>query len=284
MIRKIARSEHRSEQDIRMHYEIEKSLALQLKIASKEERRSLYTSLYEELYSKVPNISLLAQKKRPEQLQKLVKKQMPFLERVLDKNKIFLEVGPGNCALSFHVANYVKKVYAVDVSETVTHATATPENFSLIISDGCNIPVPESSIDIVYSNQLMEHLHPDDAKEQLQNIYTALAPKGSYLCCTPSRLNGPHDISYYFDEVATGFHLKEYTITELSSLFKDAGFDKVVLYVRHPEGWECKRFPLRIAILLEYILTLLPTNLRRRLVKIKFLKRLMKIHLVGVKK
>ena len=242
----------------------------------------MYTSVYEELYRKVPNISLLAQKKNPEVQKRLVQKQMPFLETVLDESKTFLEIGPGNCVLSFYVADYVKKVYAVDVSETVTSSTTVPDNFSLIISDGCDIPVPDGSIDIIYSNQLMEHLHPEDAKEQLQNIYNALAPGGSYLCCTPSSLNGPHDISYYFDDVATGFHLKEYTITELSQLFRAAGFANVILYVRHA-GQKCKKFPLRIAIFLEWIMALLPSNLRRMLLKIKFLKRLMKIHLVGVR-
>jgi hypothetical protein len=48
-----------------------------------------------------------------------------------------------------------------------------------------------------------------------------------YICITPNRLNGPHDISRYFDPVATGFHLKEYTVTELSDLFKSVGFSKV---------------------------------------------------------
>ena len=80
-------------------------------------------------------------------------------------------------------------------------------------------------------DQLMEHLHPDDALDQLQNIFTALTSAGVYLCITPNRLNGPHDISMYFDEVATGFHLHEYTITELSDLFKKVGFSKVRVYI-----------------------------------------------------
>ena len=63
----------------------------------------------------------------------------------------------------------------------------------------------------------MEHLHPDDALEQLQNIYSALVPGGIYLCITPNRLSGPQDVSRDFDMVATGFHLKEYTISELSN-------------------------------------------------------------------
>ena len=282
MKRKLARSEHRTEQEIREHYEIEKDLANQLRTASRNQRRILYTSLYEELYRKVPNMSLLEQKHQPEELQRQVDKQMPFLNVFIDKDKTFLEVGPGNCALSFYVSGLVREVYAVDVSESITHSDGTPENFSLIISDGCSIPVPVNSIDIVYSNQLMEHLHPDDAKEQIQNIFKTISPGGVYLCCTPNRLNGPHDISYYFDDVATGFHLKEYTIAEISKLFKEVGFSEVLLYTRRASK-ECRQFPLRLAVVIESFLSIIPGNLRQLFFKIKLIKRLMKIHIVGVK-
>jgi predicted SAM-dependent methyltransferase len=38
--------------------------------------------------------------------------------------------------------------------------------------------VRAESVDLAYSNQLMEHLHPDDASEQLANVYRALKPGG----------------------------------------------------------------------------------------------------------
>jgi predicted SAM-dependent methyltransferase len=100
-----------------------------------------------------------------------------------------------------------------------------------VLSDGVSVPVPPGSVNVAYSYQLMEHLHPEDAFEQLENIYAALAPGGLYICITPNRLSGPHDISYYFDNEATGFHLKEYTTWELSRLFKRAGFSQTSAYV-----------------------------------------------------
>ena len=72
----------------------------------------------------------------------------------------------------------------------------------------------------------MEHLHPEDAFEQLRNIIRALAPGGRYVCITPNRLNGPHDVSSHLDREATGFHIKVYTVTELARLFRAAGFAK----------------------------------------------------------
>ncbi len=93
-----------------------------------------------------------------------------------------MEIGPGDCKISIEVAGLVKKVIAIDVSSEITKQIKTPDNFSLILSDGSSIPVAENSVDVAYSNQLMEHLHPDDAMKQLKNIVRALAPGGIYLC------------------------------------------------------------------------------------------------------
>jgi len=207
-------TDKRTFKQLKEHYEIEKKLANRLRNASREERRYLYNVLYDELYRRVPHHPQLTQKKYPELRYVKLSRQMRFLKRYLKPESIFLEVGPGDCTLSLNVAKHVKKVYAIDVSEEITKHEKFPQNFELIISDGCSIPVPQSSISIAYSNQLMEHLHPEDAYYQLKNIYKALNNNGKYICRTPNRLSGPHDISMYFDNVATGFHLKEYTITE----------------------------------------------------------------------
>jgi len=156
-----------------------------------------------------------------------VAKRMVLLRWYLSAECTFLEVGPGDCSLAYKVSKFVKRVYAVDVSREITRNDECPGNFCLIISDGCSIPVPESSVDVAYSDQLMEHLHPDDALEQLGNIYRVLVPGGSYLCITPNRLSGPHDISRHFDAVATGLHLREYTTGELADLFSKVGFSRI---------------------------------------------------------
>lgn len=281
MGRATAKKGQRTENQLREHYEVEKKLAEKLRSASRNERRALYASLYEERNHLIPHHPLLKRKKSPEQQQEVVNDQMKILSKLLDKNISFMEVGPGDCALAFHVANFVKEVYAVDVSKSITEASNIPINFKLFLSDGCSIPVPNNSIDIIYSNQLMEHLHPDDAYDQLKNILNALAPGGVYLCITPNRLNGPHDISKYFDTVATGFHLKEYTLTELSILFRNVGFSKVMRYIR-VKGKYIK-FPIFPATLCENLLKRFPSRLSRILSKTKPIRALISIHLIGVK-
>lgn len=224
----------RSPEQIRHHYLVEKELAWRLKTANKEERLHLYTEVYDELFRRVPDHPQLAQKlQRPkaEASQNYTAARLAFIRKHLAPDVTYLEIGPGDCAFASEVAKFVHKVYAVDVSNEIAKDVELPDNVELIISDGSSIPFPQSSIDLAYSDQLMEHLHPEDARDQLKNIYRALAPGGAYICITPNRLSGPHDVSQYFDDVASGFHLKEYTLRELSKMFREVGFRKFQVMV-----------------------------------------------------
>ena len=46
--------DNRTQEELLEHYKIEKELASKLRNASKEERKHLYTSLYDELFKRVP--------------------------------------------------------------------------------------------------------------------------------------------------------------------------------------------------------------------------------------
>ncbi len=278
---KIQKSEKRTFNQLKEHYEIEKELANRLRNASKEKRRDLYTTIYDELYRRVPQHPQLTRKIDSKSRLTAVSKQMRLIKHFLKQESTFLEVGPGDCSLSLEVSKHVRKVYAVDVSKEITKGDIFPKNFELIISDGCSIPVPENSINIAYSNQLMEHLHPEDAFEQLHNIYKALIPGGKYICITPNRLYGPADISKYFDEVATGFHLKEYTVTELCKLFRKVGFSKISVYIQ-AKGFYIK-FILFLVILFEKLLSILPFSLRKVIGRKLPFKQLLGIRIVGEK-
>lgn len=281
MLIKRPQGEQRTPEELHEHYEIEKELANRLRRASKQERLNLYSVVYDELYKRVLHHPQLTRKSSPQKTKNVVDGQIALLRHFLNEDITFLEIGAGDCALSFEVARSVKKVYAVDVSEIITKRQEMPENFHLILSNGCNIPLPPHSVDIAYSNQLMEHLHPDDAREQLENVYRVLVPGGIYICITPNRLSGPHDISVYFDHVATGFHLKEYTKTELSGLFNQIGFSKVSLYI-YARGLSLT-LPILLIRICEGLLTLLPFRFRREVAKNLPFRPLLENALIGTK-
>jgi SAM-dependent methyltransferase len=254
LLRKPLPGESRTPDELYRDYEITKELAERLRHATKEERAHLYSSLYDEQYRRIP---YLTREKDPAKRKADVNLQMQLLRPFLGPETVFAEIGPGDCAVSFAAAKRVRQVVAVDVSAEVTRQNLDqPTNFRLIISDGSSIPVPPESVNVVYSNQMMEHLHPDDAVDQLRNIYAAIKPGGTYLCVTPNRLNGPHDIARYFDHTTTCLHLKEYTFGELLALFREAGFTKPTAYIGGRGRYFA--FPVIPIIWLEKILTVLP--------------------------
>ena len=257
------RIERRSPYLLRQHYEVERELADRLRHATREERRSLYGPVYNELYQRVPQHPQLTRKSSAELTRAALAPQLRILGPYLRPETTVLEVGPGDCSLSMVLAQRVRQVYGLDVSEEITQRVSPPANFKLILSDGTSVPLPPDSVDVAFSNQLMEHLHPDDALEQLEGICRALRPGGIYICLTPNRLSGPHDISQHFDSVATGFHLKEYTVGELSRLFRTVGFRRVQALLGRRGS--CVPVPVATVVAAEAILGLVPLGARRAL-------------------
>lgn len=219
--------DRRTPERLRAHYEIERRLADRLRNAPVEGRRELYRQVYDELFRAVPDHPQLTRKSDPGRHAAALAAQVQVLRRFVPPGSTFLEIGAGDCRLSNALAERAGRVFAIDVSDEITRSEGRPDNVSVLLTDGIEIPVPPGSVDAAYSNQLMEHLHPDDAREQLGNVFKALAPRGTYVCATPNRLAGPHDVSEHFDDVARGFHLREYTTGELRRLFLETGFRRV---------------------------------------------------------
>ena len=274
----------RTLEQLRRHYEVEKELADRLRRAAPEQRRQMYGSLYDELYRRIDDHPLLARKALAEEevvKSKAISTQLKFLSKFLTAGDTFLEVGAGSCLLSMEVAKQVKQVFAVDVSQEMTKRASFPANFQLLLFDGCRVPADAKGVNVAYSHQVMEHVHPDDAIDQLRSIYECLRPGGRYICIVPNRINGPHDISRYFDKVASGFHMKEYTTGELSRLFKSVGFSKVASYVGARGHYV--RVPQLALRMIEAAVAILPYGLRRRIGRSVPVRLLLEIRMVGWK-
>jgi SAM-dependent methyltransferase len=214
----------------------ETRIAHQLRTAPKRDRLRLYTELYNEYTEKFP-YSL------PDDAvsEKIARYETAFLRRFLKPSTVMAEIGPGRCHLAVSLAPHVARIYGVDVAEVGAGADQGVPNFEIKRTDGIHMPFDSDSIDLVISNQLMEHLHPDDACDQLREVHRVLRAGGRYVCVTPSRVNGPHDSSARYDDLpcpvrdgdyqANGLHLKEYTTRELMMLFKAAGFRRCQAWI-----------------------------------------------------
>jgi SAM-dependent methyltransferase len=267
----------RTAAEIREHYDIERELAARLRTAPRELRRTLYKELYDELFRRVPHHPQLHGRESAEQRRAGAERQARFLASLCGPRPVFIEIGAGDCLTSLALAPLAHRVYAVDVSNEITGHVLPPENFELVLSDGCSIPVPSGSADLAFSNQLMEHLHPEDAADQLRNIWAALKLGGAYFCVTPNRMSGPHDVSQYFDREATGFHLREYRLAELVALCRNAGFTRFRAYVGK-DGFYL-RVPLALVSTAERFAALLP----RRAGKLAPLRLLLGLRVLAIK-
>ena len=267
------------------HYTVERELAARLRNAPAGERVGLYAQVYDELMRRVPQHPQLLARSAPgwrERRERSVGWQLAMLARFITPGTVFLEVGAGDCALSRRIAPRVKRVYAVDVTDSVAGKEPFPLNMTLALSlDGIQMPVPEGGIDVAFSNQLMEHLHPQDAEAQLRAVCRSLAPGGVYFCITPNRLYGPCDVSQYFDDVATGLHLREYSARELRALLLDAGLSRV----RFSAGGRGRMAPVPYAAVaaFESLLESLPRRLRKRLARSAPARALLGLRVAAIK-
>tara|TARA_B110000285_G_scaffold233909_1_gene309134 strand:- start:951 stop:1811 length:861 start_codon:yes stop_codon:yes gene_type:complete len=217
-----------SDEQINQMYESEIKHSNRLRISDPIKRRLLYEKVYEDYYSELPFHPAFKLKEDAKTRNNRLEFQLYKIKALLNKKEIFVEIGAGDCSLSINIAPYVSKVYALEISETyASQEKKLPDNLEIKIFDGFKFPFSESEIDFIYSNQLMEHLHPDDAIDQLKSIFFSLKKGGRYMCITPNRLIGPGDISGYFGYEPIGFHLKEYTDLELRTLLQSVGFKKI---------------------------------------------------------
>jgi hypothetical protein len=103
---------------------------------------------------------------------------LQLLRRLVTRDSAFLEVAATDCSLSLSLAESVRRVYAVARSAVVTGTRRFPANFHLIAAEGNCIPVPQASVDLAYSNGLVDQLDPEQTCEQLASIQRAITRGG----------------------------------------------------------------------------------------------------------
>ncbi len=219
----------RSYEQLLNHYLVEKELAERLKASNRENRKVIYSTMYEELFQKVPDHPRLTCRSSSDESAFWNNVKYLLVKKHINNNTVFLEFAPGDCQFAYKMAKIVREVLAVDILDQRSHKELVPDNFKLVVYDGFNLPeIGSGSVDIVFSFQLIEHLHPEDTGNHFELVHRILKPGGKYIFQTPHALSGPYDISKYFSDVAEGFHLKEWTYREIKSLVLKSGFSSFI--------------------------------------------------------
>ena len=257
------KSQERSLERLRHHYEVERELAARLRKSDRTERTKLFATLYDELFERVPDHPRLTRRETEEESRRNIESQMRLLAPHLRPDAVLLEFAPGDCRLGFAAAGRCRKVIGVDISDQRADNDPGPENFDLVVYDGYHLDLPAESVDVAFSYQFLEHLHPDDVDPHFQIVHRLLKPGGVYVFDTPHRFSGPHDISRYFGDGLDCFHFQEWTFREMRRLLTRNGF-----HSSHPHRGGRVRTSSGFRILhegLESLVDILPKALRQKL-------------------
>ena len=223
------------------HYETEKQYARQILETPKgsEERRRLFQQAYSDVIGNIienydPGAgetdytvtvvgivkSLLASRKHD--------------ARIFD-----LGCGSGHLLVALAKEGY--NVYGIDVSEaSVAEARRDLNPFARSdhVEHGDVLDYdPLTKFDVIVMDNVIEHLVPDETPDILAKCYEMLDREGYLVVLTPHSFSGPHDISKYFvpfGAKAEGFHLKEFSFTDMNQSLMHAGFQEVWGFPFHP--------------------------------------------------
>ena len=225
------------------HYQVEKEYARRILETPKgsDERRQVFRQAYSDV------IGNIIEKYNPGGGETGYTDMVVGMVRVLHAlqgnrtaSVLDLGCGSGHLVVALTKANY--DAYGIDVSEA-SIAEAKQDLASLGRSDRVKHAdvldySPPAKFDIIVMDNVIEHLVPDETSDILAKCYEMLAPDGYLVVLTPHAFAGPHDISRYFvpfGSKAEGFHLKEFSFTEMDECLKVSGFDDVWAFPFHPQ-------------------------------------------------
>ncbi len=206
-------------EDVNFHLELEKRLTAKLLESSPADRRSIFEQCYSELYEKLPWLAGAGKDSEGDR----------WIALLIPGCRVY-EVGSGSGNLSRRLAKAGFRVNATDITTLRGGDRTDTDGVTWSVTDGVRLSeyVAGETFDAVISDQVVEHLHPDDAPTHFSEAFVILRPGGRYVVRIPHSYTGPHDVSRIFGYSSPiGMHLHEYTNREILVIAKRAGFVRI---------------------------------------------------------
>jgi 2-polyprenyl-3-methyl-5-hydroxy-6-metoxy-1,4-benzoquinol methylase len=224
-----------TEEMILEHWTLEKSLRDELLKSSPDNRWNVFEHCYSKLYRELEWLNQLS--KSAETISPSIR-YSTWIDAIGSPPSKIYEIGSGKGDLIYYLATlgYTCRGTEITQERGQTWSKSHP-NLSWATSDGVHLErfEPKNFYDVVISDQVIEHMHPDDLLEHFKGVYTILSNGGRYIFSTPHMVAGPSDISGVFEaSTPMGMHLKEYTYGEIVEQLRQAGFKQSQSILRLP--------------------------------------------------
>lgn len=208
----------------RAQFELERRLHGELLATAKGERAAAARAAYQELFSRFRDHQVFQIDDAEDQ--RLGRQNAAMIAPLTRPGDKVLEVGCGRGHVLHAIQEVGCDVFGIDPSLDMVEL-ARRHGVSADVGTAESLAFPDNTFDLVFSQQVLEHVHPDDVPEHLMEAFRVLKPGGLLVVETPNRRTGPQDISRGFSPVAEGLHLKEWSFGELAAVMRAAGFISV---------------------------------------------------------
>ena len=207
--------------DVRRHVEVEGGLTDKLILSSEAARSSAFEEAYTELFQQFPWLSSA----------KASSSLDPWAALMKPNARVY-EIGSGAGVLADFLSKRNFDYTATDIARERREAPAQARpGLRWRETDGVHLDRYEEpeSYDYIISDQVVEHLHPDDILTHFRTARILLKPGGSYIVRTPHRRHGGHDLSRVFGlKTAVFLHLHEFTYREFDYICHETGHSKAL--------------------------------------------------------
>jgi SAM-dependent methyltransferase len=145
---------------------------------------------------------------------------------------LLLDIGCNDCSITRFLPKKQFKYIGIDLSRQALQKGKCRQR---ILSDACNLPFQDNSVDVVSCFEIIEHTQ--EPHELIQEIAKVLKTKGKLLISTPNqkslfiKIQNTAHLPRFHDWRYVETHYQTFTPQKLDSLLKKHGF-KVVKKIR----------------------------------------------------
>jgi ubiquinone/menaquinone biosynthesis C-methylase UbiE len=253
----------RSREDLRAQFEFERQQRTRLLQSTREERPAMTSQIYDELFERFPEHSALTETAAGRA--EFGRRRAGLILPLARPGQKVLEVGCGRGDALVALAAGGLVCYGLEPSRRMLGLAPKVPGVSISYGTAERLEIADASFDLVFSQQVLEHLHPDEVPVHFREAWRVLRRGGVLAVETPNRRTGPQDVSRGFTPTAEGLHLKEWSVRELADEIGRAGFVGVqgllappVLARRSAALHRLFRAPAAVKVLQDHLLALVP--------------------------